>query len=135
MTTKFQPTDARKAYPCMDEPDLKATFNVTMVHPAEYISLSNMPVESNFTVNGMTTTIFGKTVKMSTYLIAFIVCDFEYKENITGIGNNITVCGGQGEYDVQRAQNIFHLQYSLRFKHELRRVLCAINLSSGILRG
>jgi len=91
LTTKFQPTDARKAYPCMDEPDLKATFNITMVHPSEYKALSNMPVESNVTINGITTTKFGKTVKMSTYLVAFIVCDFAYKENITGIGHNITM--------------------------------------------
>ena len=91
LTTKFQPTDARKAYPCLDEPNLKASFNVTMIHPSEYKALSNMPVISKAATGGWTTTRFGKTVRMSTYLIAFIVCDFEYKQNVTGIGNNITV--------------------------------------------
>eukprot|EP00795_Rhopilema_esculentum_P003673 gene3673-14933_t len=91
LTTKFQPTDARKAYPCLDEPNLKASFNVTMTHPSQYKALSNMPVTSRATTGGWTTTRFGKTVRMSTYLIAFIVCDFEYKQNIAGIGNNITM--------------------------------------------
>lgn len=45
-TSKFQPTDARKAFPCFDEPSFKSRFSVTLVRPSEgYIALSNMPVE------------------------------------------------------------------------------------------
>ena len=46
-TSKFQPTYARRAFPCFDEPSFKSTFTVTLVRPTEgYVALSNMPVES-----------------------------------------------------------------------------------------
>ena len=45
-SSKFQPTYARRAFPCIDEPSFKSTFSVTIVRPSErYIALSNMPVE------------------------------------------------------------------------------------------
>ena len=47
-TSKFQPTYARRAFPCFDEPSFKSTFTVTLVRPSEggYIALSNMPVKN-----------------------------------------------------------------------------------------
>ena len=45
-TSKFQPTYARRAFPCFDEPSFKSTFTVTLVRPSDgYIALSNMPVK------------------------------------------------------------------------------------------
>ena len=44
LATKFQPTDARKAFPCFDEPHLKARFRINIIHPANTIALANFPV-------------------------------------------------------------------------------------------
>ena len=41
--TQFEPLDARKAYPCMDEPGLKAFFNVTLWKKDPMVALTNMP--------------------------------------------------------------------------------------------
>ncbi|XP_045478249.1 glutamyl aminopeptidase isoform X5 [Harmonia axyridis] len=81
-TSKFEPTYAREAFPCFDEPGLKATFKVHIWKPndSDYIALSNYPVESEEDLNGGKLVHFKETVKMSTYLVCFIVCDFNYTE-------------------------------------------------------
>ena len=49
-TSKFQPTYARRAFPCFDEPSFKSTFKTTLIRPSDggYIALSNMPIEVSF---------------------------------------------------------------------------------------
>jgi glutamyl aminopeptidase len=86
-TSKFQPTYARRAFPCFDEPSFKSTFSTVLVRPSEgYIALSNMPVDAEVEgspSSGLTTVTFEKSVPMVTYLACFIVCDFEYEEKLT----------------------------------------------------
>lgn len=79
-TSQMQATYARKAFPCFDEPAMKAVFNITIIHSRDTIALSNGretgTVDSLIDGESVRTTKFEPTAKMSTYLLAFIVCDF-----------------------------------------------------------
>ncbi|XP_063166501.1 glutamyl aminopeptidase isoform X2 [Candoia aspera] len=85
--TDHEPTDARKSFPCFDEPNKKATYKISITHKCDYKALSNMPVEGTVSLdNGWTKTIFMKSVPMSTYLVAWAVHQFEYTERNSSHG-------------------------------------------------
>ncbi|KAF9421334.1 Aminopeptidase 2 mitochondrial [Podila epigama] len=80
-TTQFQSTHARRAFPCWDEPAVKATFTVTLVAPVDMTCLSNMSVETTTILeNGMQEVTFLRTPIMATYLLAWTIGDFDYIE-------------------------------------------------------
>ncbi|KAI3327730.1 peptidase family M1 [Xylariaceae sp. AK1471] len=83
-STQFEACDARRAFPCFDEPKLKATFDFQIETPDDQVALSNMPVKSVTNArHGFQTVSFERTPVMSTYLLAWAVGDFEYVEAFT----------------------------------------------------
>lgn len=77
-TTQFEATDARRAFPCWDEPALKAVYKVTLVIDEKLSAFSNGGLERERSLgNGKKEVVFKDTIKMSTYLLAFIVGEFE----------------------------------------------------------
>ncbi|KAL3600265.1 Aminopeptidase 2 mitochondrial [Fusarium poae] len=85
-TTQFEATDARRAFPCLDEPALKATFTVTLIADKDLVCLGNMDVASEKEVDSKVTgkksksITYNKTPIMSTYLLAFIIGDLKQYE-------------------------------------------------------
>ena len=76
--TQFEATDARRGFPCWDEPALKAVFGVTLVVPERLAAISNTRVVSETpTGAGKKTVVFADSIRMSTYLVAFVVGELE----------------------------------------------------------
>uniref|UniRef100_A0A8D8TSY1 Aminopeptidase n=2 Tax=Cacopsylla melanoneura TaxID=428564 RepID=A0A8D8TSY1_9HEMI len=122
-TSKFEPTYARQAFPCFDEPSMKAKFLVKLVKPKDkYIALSNMNVKQSTEDSpgpNQTTVEFEVSVPMSTYLVCFIVCDFNALPSINSTqGFPINVYAREGQLENMKfAQDIavkainFYVEY------------------------
>jgi puromycin-sensitive aminopeptidase len=82
-TTQFESTDARRAFPCWDEPDFKATFAVTLVVPDHLTALSSGAETASAPAGpGLRRVTFAETMRMSTYVLAWVVGPFELTDTV-----------------------------------------------------
>jgi aminopeptidase N/puromycin-sensitive aminopeptidase len=97
--TQFEATDARRAFPSFDEPDYKATFDITAVADKDQVAISNYKVVSDTPGPGEKHTVkFATTAKMSAYLAALVVGNFEYIEgSVDGIPIRVYSTPGKKE--------------------------------------
>ncbi|CAD6993579.1 unnamed protein product [Ceratitis capitata] len=81
VSTQFQATDARRAFPCFDEPSLKANFTLKIARPRNMTTVSNMPIVYTRKHEYLTDyewDQFAETLPMSTYLVAYAISDFDH---------------------------------------------------------
>jgi puromycin-sensitive aminopeptidase len=78
--TQFEATDARRAFPCWDEPDFKAVFGVTLAIDPALTAVSNTRIVGETREGGRKVVRFADTIVMSTYLVALVVGELEHTE-------------------------------------------------------
>ncbi|MDB5164065.1 MAG: hypothetical protein JWS12_683 [Candidatus Saccharibacteria bacterium] len=86
IATQFESHFARQVFPCIDEPEAKAIFDLTLTVPKSEVVVANTPIASTKIVGTMQQTTFETTPKMSSYLLAFVYGKLEYKETKTKDG-------------------------------------------------
>ena len=97
-TTQFEATDARRAFPCWDEPDFKASFGVTLVVPDDLMAVSNGAETARASSgDGKTAVSFADTIEMSTYLVAFVVGPFDATEPVDVNGVPLRIIAPRGK--------------------------------------
>lgn len=120
-STQFESCDARRVFPCFDEPNLKATFDFDIEIPDDQTALSNMPEKETRkgSKGGLKVVSFERSPKMSTYLLAWAFGDFEYVEAHTKRsynGKNLPVrvyttrgLKEQGKFALENAHQVIDL--------------------------
>jgi puromycin-sensitive aminopeptidase len=126
-TTQFEPADARRAFPCWDEPDFKATFAVTLVVDEQLTAISNGGISSEEAVgDGLRRVRFATTMKMSTYLLAFVVGPFDLTEptDVDGVPLRIATPPGRSAltpYAIEAGSHALHFlagYFDLPYPHD-----------------
>lgn len=100
IATQFESHHAREAFPCVDEPAAKATFDLAVDTPAGEVTLGNTPIKKQTTAKGRQTTTFETTPKMSVYLLAFVTGEMGYKETKTKNGTLVRSYATPGKVEL-----------------------------------
>jgi len=89
IATQFESHHAREAFPCIDEPEAKAVFTLTLITRPDVQLLGNTPIKEQKTINNKLQTTFEPTPKMSSYLLAFVAGDMISKKTQTSRGTEV----------------------------------------------
>jgi len=102
-TTQFEATDARRAFPCWDEPDLKSVFSVSLVFPEGLFGVSNTAeINRRHSGNGKIVVKFADTMVMSTYLVAFAIGPFEATDPVEVDGVPVRIIAPRGKLHLSK---------------------------------
>lgn len=124
LSTQMEPTDARRMFPCWDEPSFRARFRLTATVPENFTTVSNMPIEGERPTNGGKEVRFGETPSMASYLVVFCAGELDA---IHGEADGVKIGiyttkgkAGTGRYALESAEKILHyyneyfgIEYSL----------------------
>jgi aminopeptidase N len=99
--TQFEATDARRFFPCWDEPAFRARFQLTAVVPENWLAVSNMPIESEKKIAGGKEVRFAPTPPMSSYLNVFVAGELDFIESHVG-STQIRVIATKGKAELGR---------------------------------
>ncbi|XP_063908739.1 aminopeptidase N-like isoform X2 [Zophobas morio] len=131
-TTNFQPIGARRVFPCFDEPNFKSQFEITIARRTNMTVLSNMPLRETEPITnapGWVWDHFETSLPMSTYLVAFTICDFHnLRSTSTAAGPVINIWAPQRDlprarYALEAAQSILvFLEDYLGIKYPLSKI-------------
>lgn len=91
IATQFESHHAREVFPCIDEPEAKATFDVTLTTETGVTVLGNMPVKEQHEESGKLVTSFDRTPKMSSYLLAWVYGEMQKKTATTKSGVEVNI--------------------------------------------
>ena len=108
--TQFEATDARRMFPCWDEPVFRARFQLTVVVPENFTAISNMPIEKESKVEGGKEIRFGATPPMASYLNVFCAGELDSIQTKKGEVTHGVVAtkgkAGMGRYALESSQQI-----------------------------
>jgi aminopeptidase N len=141
-STQFEATDARRAYPSFDEPDSKATFDINAIADNAMIAISNNKVVSDTPGPGENkhTVKFATTAKMSPYLVALVMGNFEYLEgSADGIPIRVYTSPGKkqlGSFSLEAAQSFMHYfnqYFAIRYPYGKLDLVAIPDFSAGAM--
>ncbi|MDB6017623.1 MAG: pepN [Pedosphaera sp.] len=116
--TQMEPTDARRMFPCWDEPVFRATFDLSVTLPEKHLAISNMPVEHETSLaDGLKEVKFARTPPMPSYLVVLVAGELEeLKDKVAGVQLRVITTEGkkeQGRYALAATKKLltYYNQY------------------------